>query len=89
MADQLANQPTKMPTKKWLAGGSAGGGTLVLLWVGRSLGVDIPPEVGEALVLGAGLAAAWLKRNAPALADRLDGGRGKHFDNDGDGLADR
>lgn len=80
------DQPSAAPTRKWVAGTSTGGGTLVLVWAAGQLGVDMPPEVAGALVLAAGAAAAWLRRNKAVLV-RETGGR--HTDADGDGFPDR
>jgi hypothetical protein len=84
----LTDQPTVAPTPKWVAGVSTGGATIVLLWAARTFaGLDVPPEVGEALVLAAGGLAGWLKRNRATLLDCLDGDEGgAHTDRDGDGL---
>lgn len=83
------DQPTAAPTRKWIAGVSTGGGALVLVWLAGLLGVDMPPEVAGSLVLGAGAAAAWLKRNRAQLTDVLDRrDGGGHHDLNGDGIAD-
>lgn len=89
MSDRaLADQPTAKPTEKWKAGVGTGGGVLVLLWAARGLGLDVPAEVGEALILGLGGLAAWLKRNRQPILDAVDRVRdaGAHHDLDGDGL---
>jgi hypothetical protein len=69
----LTDQPTPMPTPKLLAGVSTGTLTIGVLWLARQYGLDLPPEVGEALVVLAGGAAAWIKRNRGHLLDCLDG----------------
>jgi hypothetical protein len=85
MTSNLVDQPTPRPTRKWIAGTSTGGATLLVVWAAGQFGVELTPEVAGALVLAAGAAAAWLKRNAPAIADRLDDDAGAHYDRDGDG----
>lgn len=82
------DQPTPMPTPKWVAGVSTGSATLVLVWAAGLFGIGLSPEVAGALVLAAGAAAAWLKRNKPLVVQVLDQARGRHLDRDGDGLAD-
>lgn len=84
----LADQPTAKPTPKLVAGISVGTLTIGVLWAARRAGLDLPPEVGEAIVVGAGGFAAWLKRNRAALVDALDRSGGGHHDLDGDGIAD-
>lgn len=87
------DQPTKAPTPKWVAGVSTGGATIVVLWLARQAGLELPPEVGEGIVLAAGGLAAWVKRNRATILDVLDrdgdGTGGAHHDGDGDGLPDR
>lgn len=86
----VVDQPSPLPTPKWIAGVSTGTGTILLLWVARRAGLDLPAEVGEALVVAAGAAAAWLKRNRTTVLGVLDRGRpGAHEDANGDGIADR
>ncbi len=75
---QLVDQPSKAPTRKWIAGGATGQAAVVLVWIAAEVGVDLPPAVAAEIVLIAGLAAAWLKRNAPALVDCLDDEPGQH-----------
>lgn len=87
--DHLTDQPGPAPTRKWIAATGTGGVALLLVWAAGLLGVDMPPEVAAALVLTAAQAAAYVKRNAPALADCLDDAPGAHTDRDGDGVADR
>jgi tetrahydromethanopterin S-methyltransferase subunit D len=85
----LVDQPTKAPTRKLVAAGTTGVGVILVVWVAGLLGVDLTPEVAGSLVLAAGLAAGYVKRNAPAIVDRLDRTPGQHLDRDGDGVADR
>jgi len=84
------DQPTLAPTQKWVAGVGTGSSVLALVWIAGLLGVDLTPETAGALVLLAGGAAAWLRRNRAVVLDALDrDGNGAHHDVDGDGLADR
>jgi hypothetical protein len=73
-----ADQPTPMPTPKWIAGISTGTLTLGVLALARRYGLDLPPEVGEAIVLGAAGLAGWIKRNRAALVECLDDEPGQH-----------
>lgn len=49
------------PTEKVQAGGYAGAGALVLLYVAGQLGLELPAEVAAALTLLIAGAGAWLK----------------------------
>jgi len=83
------DQPTAAPTQKWVAGVGTGAGALILVWVAGLAGVDLTPETAGALVLAAGGAAAWLRRNRAVVLDVIDrDGDGDHIDADGDGIAD-
>lgn len=89
MSSQLVKQPTARPTAKWMAGVGTGGGALAVVWLAGVLGLELTPEQAGGLVLAAGAAAAWLKKNRATIADVLDRrGSGAHYDRDGDGLAD-
>lgn len=76
--DHLADQPSPMPTPKWIAGISTGTLTIGVLWLARRAGLDLEPEAGEAIVIAAAGLAGWIKRNAPALVDCLDDEPGEH-----------
>jgi hypothetical protein len=67
----LADQPSPWPTPKLVAGVSTGTLTIGVLWLARHYGLDLPPELGEAIVVAAGGAAAWIKRNRGHLLERL------------------
>lgn len=85
----LADQPSAKPTPKLIAGVSVGTLTIGVVWAAGRLGWDLTPEAAGGLVLAAGSAAAWLKRNRAAVLDVLDRrGGGAHHDLDGDGVAD-
>lgn len=66
------------PTRKWMAATGTGGAAIVVLWIAGQLGLDMPPEVAAVVVLGLAQAAAYVKRNAPALVDCLDDEPGEH-----------
>lgn len=61
------------PTEKVQAGGYAGAGSLVLLWLAGQLGINLPPEVAGALVLLVAGAGAWLKTEGAGWFRRSEG----------------
>lgn len=83
------DQPSLAPTKKLIAGTSTGAAVIVVLWLAGRVGLHLDDQAAEAIVLAAAAAAAWLKRNAPAILEQYRPEGGQHLDADGDGLADR
>lgn len=65
----LVSQPTSTPTPKLVVGVSTGTLTIGVLWLARRNGLDLPPEVAEAIVVAVGGFAAWVKRNRGHLLD--------------------
>jgi hypothetical protein len=53
------------PTPKVVAGGAAGALTVILVWVARLIGLDVPPEVAAAVTLLLTSGAAYLTPQRP------------------------
>jgi hypothetical protein len=53
---------TAAPTPKVIAGAAAGAATVLLVWVARLFGLDVPPEVASAVTVLLAAGAAYLKR---------------------------
>lgn len=53
--------PSRKPTKKVAAAGSAGAASIVLVWLLGQAGVDVPAEVASAITVLIATAAGYLK----------------------------
>lgn len=60
---ELVNQPSAAPTPKWVAGVGTAQVVVLVVWAAGQLGIDLTPEVAGELVVVAGGAVAYLKRN--------------------------
>lgn len=62
MTKATIDQPTAMPTRKWIAGFFAGALGWALTTVAGSYGVDIPAFMTDAIPVASALAAAYVAR---------------------------
>lgn len=53
---------TAAPTPKVIAGAAAGAATVLLVWIARLFGLDVPPEVASAVTVLLAAGTAYLKR---------------------------
>lgn len=58
---KLGDDMASKPTEKVQAGGYAGAGALVLIYVAGLLGLDLPAEVAASITLLIAGAGAWIK----------------------------
>ena len=54
--------PSRKPTKKVAAAGTAGAASIVLVWLLGQAGVEVPAEVASALTTLIAFAGGYLKR---------------------------
>lgn len=59
----LVTQPTAAPSAKLKAVGVTGLATAAVLWAAHAAGLELPEPVAEGIVLAAGWAAGYLKRD--------------------------